>query len=254
MAQNGRDSGAGKVLLVASGKGGAGKSTLSVNCGAALAQRGNKVLLIDADIGLRSLDLMLGVSDRVIYDLGDVLAGNCEPGRAIIVTDYHDLHLLPAPQVELLKAVDAETMRELFRGLSRYYDYVILDSPAGVGFGLTTPAGAADTALVVANPDPVSIRDAERAAQVLRNHNVPEIRLIINRVNSKMIRKKVLPNLDEVIDGTSIRLLGAVPEDRHVLEAAAAGRPVIVLRKGAAMAFRNIAARIDGEDVPLMKL
>lgn len=244
----------GKVLLIASGKGGAGKSTLSVNCGAALAQRGRKVLLVDADIGLRSLDLMLAVSDRVIYDLGDVFAGICEPARAIIVTDIHNLHLLPAPQRELAGNVDTDAICSLIKGLAFYYDYVIIDSPAGVGFGVIAPALAADLAVIVANTDSVSIRDAERAVQVLRTQQVPEIRLVINRINAKLIRKKVLPNLDEVIDGTSARLLGIVPDDRHVLEAAAAGRPVIVLRKGAAMAFRNIAARLDGEEVPLMKL
>lgn len=244
----------GKIVLVASGKGGVGKSTLSVNCGAALALRGRKVLLIDADMGLRSLDLMLGVSDRVIYDLGDVLSSRCEPARAIITTDYHDLHLLPSPQTDFEGKANPEIMRTLYRGLSHYYDYIIIDAPAGVGTGMTAPAQAADIAVVVATPDPVSTRDAERTANKLRNFGVPKIRLVINRVDSKLIRKKVMPDLDTVIDGASVQLLGVVPEDRHVAVAASGGRPVIVLRKGAAQAIRNIAARLDGEDVGLMKL
>jgi septum site-determining protein MinD len=253
MTQTGKDLDAGRIVLIASGKGGVGKSTLAVNCGAALAARGRKVLLIDSDAGLRSLDLMLAVSDRVIYDIGDVLSGRCEPARAIIVTDCHNLHLMSAPQTELAEMTDISAMRTLYKGLSRYYDYVIVDSPAGIGLGVTVPAQAADSAVIVTTNDHVCIRDAGRMAQALRSRGILKISLVINRVDLKLIRKKIMPDLDEVIDGAAVQLLGVIPEDKRVIMAASAGKPVVVLRRGAAAAFSNIAARLDGEDIPLMK-
>lgn len=253
MAQT-KDSDTGKIVLVASGKGGAGKSTFAVNCGAALALRGKKVLLIDSDAGLRSLDLMLAVSGRVIYDLGDVLIGRCEPARAIVTTDFHNLDICAAPQTCLSEMSDSAVISKLYKGLSLYYDYVIVDSPAGIGPSVTAPAYAADLAIVITNNDAVCIRDAESTAQTLRGFGISEIRLVINRVDVKLIRKKVMPDLDTVIDGAAVQLLGVVPEDKRVITAVTAGKPVVVLRRGAAAAFCNIAARIDGEDVPLMKL
>lgn len=243
----------GHILLVTSGKGGSGKSTFTVNCGLSLAQRGRRVLLVDADVGLRSLDLMLGVSDRVIYDLGDVLYGRCETGKAIIVTDYHDLHLLPAPQSDCPEMAESDDICKLYKGLAANYDYVLVDSSAGVGPNITVPAVAAQSVLVVATADPVCIRDAEHVSQILRAHGASNLRLVLNRVDAKLIRKKIIPDLDAAIDGASVQLIGVVPDDRRVLMAAAAGKPVTVLRGGAATAFRNIAARLDGEDRPLMK-
>lgn len=244
----------GRILLVTSGKGGSGKSTFAVNCGTALAQRGRKVLLVDADVGLRSLDLLLGISDRVVYDLGDVLAGRCEPGKAIIVTDCHNLHLLPAPQADCADMVDSAAMCRLYKGLATYYDFVLIDSSAGIGVNVTAPTTIADCTVVVATTDSVCIRDAERLSQVLRARGAANLRLILNRVDAKLIRKRVLPDLDTAIDGTSVQLIGVVPEDKHVIMAAAVGKPVTIFRNGAATAFRNIAARFDGENIPLMKL
>jgi septum site-determining protein MinD len=244
----------GRILLVTSGKGGSGKSTFTVNCGTALAQRGRKVLLIDADVGLRSLDLMLGVSDRIIFDMGDVITGGCEPGKAIIVTDCHNLHLLPAPQGDCAEMADSDAIGALYKGLAAYYDYVFVDSSAGVGASVTAPAGVSDIAVVVATDDPVCIRDAEHVSQFLRARGAKNLRLVLNRVDAKLIRKKAMPDLDTAIDGTSVQLIGIVPEDKRVIMAAAVGKPVTVLRGGAATAFKNIAARLDGEDVPLMKL
>lgn len=244
----------GRIILIASGKGGSGKSTFTVNCGTALAQRGHKVLLIDADIGLRSLDLMLAVSDRVVFDIGDVLSGRCEPGKAIIVTDCHNLHLLPASQTECDDMTDSAVIGKLYRGLAEYYDYVFVDSPAGVGAIVTAPAGIAACTVAVATADSICIRDAEHLSRMLRAHGAKNIRLVLNRVEPKLIRKKVMPDLDAAIDGATIQLLGVIPEDKHVFMAAAAGKPVTVLRKGAAQAFRNIAARLDGEEIPLMRL
>lgn len=244
----------GRIILVTSGKGGSGKSTFSVNCAVALANLGKKVLLADADEGLRSLDLMLGISDRVNYDLSDVLSGRCEPGKAIIVTDYHDLHLLPAPAKECPSMGDSETMQKLYRGLAFYYDYVFIDASAGLNSLVTAPAAAADTAIVVATPDPVCIRDAGRISQVLRERGSKNIRLILNRVQPKLIRKKILPDLDSAIDGSTVQLLGIIPEDKHITMASAVGRPVTIFKGGAATAFCNIASRLEGKEVPLMKM
>lgn len=244
----------GRIVLVTSGKGGSGKSTFSVNCASALAKRGRKVLLIDADTGLRSLDLMLGISDRVNYDLGDVLAGRCETGKAIIVTDSHDLHLMPAPASLSEDMKNSEIISKLYRGLTFYYDYVFVDSSAGINEGVMAPAREADISVVVATDDNVCIRDAGRVSQILREHGAENIRLVLNRVQPKLIRKNVLPNLDEAIDNAAAQLLGIVPEDKHITLAAAHGRSVLMFRSQAAKAFLNIAARLDGEDIPLMNI
>ncbi|MDR3552496.1 MAG: septum site-determining protein MinD [Clostridia bacterium] len=242
------------VISVASGKGGTGKSTFAVNCGAALAESGRKVLLIDADAGLRALDLLLGVSDKVVYDLGDVLAGLCEPVKAIVDTGRAGLFLLPAPQSPPDAAFDTAGFGRLCKGLAKYYDYVLIDSPAGVDRSVQAAAAAGERAIVVATPDPVCIRDADRAAQMLLAHSVTHLRLVLNRVNPKMIREGRSMNLDTAIDGASLQLIGVVPEDAAVAAAAFAGEPLSYRRKGAARAFYNIAGRLEGRDIPLMKL
>jgi septum site-determining protein MinD len=242
-------------ILVTSGKGGSGKSTFSVNCGAALAGRGRKVLLVDADAGLRTLDLMLSVADKVVYDLADVLAGRCEPIKAITATDIPGLEILPAPLSADDVQFEPEGMKQLCRGLSRYYDCLIIDSAAGIGDAMRTAAAAADRAIVVSTCDPVSVRDADKTADVLIESGVKDIRLVINMVRPRLIRQKKAYTLDGAIDGAAVRLIGVVPEDEKIAEAAYMGKPVVTLgRSPAARAFLNIAARMDGEDVPLMDL
>lgn len=243
-----------KSILIASGKGGCGKSTLAVNCGAVLAGLGRKVLLIDTDAGLRALDMLLSVSDRVVYDLSDVLASRCEPVKAIVATAVAGLELLPAPSEAYDGVFEPEGFRKLCKGLARYYDYLLLDSPAGIGAGMLTAAAAADRAVVIATADPLAVRDAGRVAQVLRGLGMADIRLVLNRVVPSLIRRKTAYSLDGAIDGASIRLLGIVPEDRRVTVAGYEGKPVAPGRKGAGAAFSNIARRIDGEDIPLMNL
>lgn len=245
----------GEAIIITSGKGGSGKSTFTVNCGAALALRGKKVLLIDGDAGLRALDLMLSVSGKVVYDLADVLAGRCEPIKAIVATDIPGLHLLAAPLSADDGIFEPLGMQKLCKGLTRYYDYVFIDSAAGVGAGMVTSAAAADRAIVVSTADPVSIRDADTVAAVVIRQGVTGIRLVINRVKPRLIRKKVIYGLDNAIDGAAIQLIGVVPEDEKVTIASFRGVPAVTIaRSGAAQAFSNIARRIAGEDVPLMKL
>lgn len=244
----------GKSVLISSGKGGVGKSSLVVNCGSSLVARGKKVLLIDADAGMRALDLMLSVSGSVVYDLGDVLSGRCEPVKAIVEDHDTGLHLLPAPQAITPELFDAQAMKLLCKGLTHYYDFLLIDSPAGIGPGALTAAAGAQSALVVATADPVSIRDAERMAVVLAACGVEERRLVINRVVPKLIQKGIAANLDEVINGVGLRLIGVVPEDENVTLSVYAGKPLRADKKGAAQAYSNIAARLDGEELPLMKL
>lgn len=243
----------GQVILVTSGKGGSGKSTFAVNCGAALAREGKSVLLVDTDAGLRALDLMLGVSDQVVYDLKNVLAGECETFKAILSTDVQNLFLLPAPQSVSCEFLDGAVLKRLCRGLAGYYDFVMVDSPAGVGSGARIAAACCDRAVVIATADPVCVRDADRIAAVLISMGINNIRLVINRVNPRLVRRKEMPDLDAVIDGAALQLIGVVPEDEAVTMAAFAGR-ALSGRSSAARAYANIAARLCGRDVPLMKL
>jgi septum site-determining protein MinD len=252
----------GQVILVTSGKGGSGKSTLTVNCGVALAESDKKVLLIDADIGLRSLDLMLGVSDIVVYDLNDVLSGRCEPVKAIMNTSINNLQLLPAPQSTVTEDIEGNEMKRLCKGLSHYYDYVIIDSPAGIGQSTITAAMGCDRAIVVATADPVCIRDADKIAVMLTKIGITNIRLVLNRINPALIRKKFIPYLDAAIDGAALQLIGVIPEDEQVTIASFTGKILTsklhygnnIIHKGASQAFMNIANRLEGRDIPLMKL
>lgn len=244
----------GQIICITLGKGGTGKSSFAVNCGAALARNGRSVLLIDADTGLRSLDLMLGVSDSVIYDLGDVLAGSSEPVKAIVETAEPGLSLLSAPQTDMDEAPEEEAFARLCKGLSHYYDIVMIDSPAGIGAVVQAAARASTRAVVIATPDPVSTRNAEKAAQMLSRCGIEDMRLVLNRVTPALIRAGLMMNLDQAIDGASLQLIGVVPEDSGVPTAAFSGAPLKPGRKGAALAYRNIAGRLEGEEIPLMKL
>ena len=245
----------GEAILVTSGKGGSGKSTFTVNCGAALADLGKKVLLVDSDAGLRALDIMLSVSNKVIYDLSDVLTGRCEPIKAIIDTSFKNLQLLPAPLTADDSLMEPDGMKRLCRGLTHYYDYVIIDSSAGVGTRVLASVAAADRVIIVSTPDPVSIRDADRVAAVVLSQGVENLRLVINRVKPRLIRKKAVYGLDTAIDEAAVQLIGVVPEDEKIILSTYKGMPVTEISKtGAALAFANIARRILGEDIPLMKL
>lgn len=247
----------GEAVLITSGKGGAGKSTFAVNCGAALARLGRRVLIVDADAGLRSVDLLLSVQDNVVYDLSDVLAGRCEPVKAILATGVDGLSVLPAPLDPADEAFEPEGMHRLCRGLANYYDFVLIDSAAGMGPGVMTAAAGAGRAAILAVPDPVGVRDAGRMAAALEKQGLTELRLVLNRVRPRLVRRRAAAALDRAIDSAAVQLLGVVPEDEAVVLAAFEGRPVAMekrTRKNAAEAFGNIARRLTGEEVPLMRL
>ena len=242
----------GQICVVTSGKGGAGKSTVTAGLGYALSRHNGRVLLIDADAGLRSLDLMLGVSGTTMYDLSDVFAGNCEPVRAIYSSPvFQNVFVLPAP-LRLEEMCSPDEMRALCRGLASYYDKVIIDCPAGLGRGFETAVAAADRALVVSTPDMVCARDAQILGHLLEERQLRS-HLIINRLRPNKVMDGVMPDIDEIIDTAGIQLLGVIPEDEEVAVACANARP-LPADCNAAVCFDNIARRFMGGSVPLAKL
>jgi len=242
----------GKIYVVASGKGGVGKTVVTANVGTALAMRGKKVLLIDLDVGLRNLDLVLGLENEALFDIGDVVHKRCEPQRAIVAHDsIKGLSLLPAP-TQLSDNITPDEVQELCGQLKPSYDYILIDAPAGIGYGFYRAAISADSALLVSTPDTLSMRDADRAAVGLREMNVKNIRLVVNRVHINLVKKKMAANIDEVIDSIAVQLIGIIPENEEVLAMCNMGKPVITAECGAATALKNIAGRILGEDIPIL--
>ena len=238
----------GLAIAVASGKGGTGKSTSTAALGCCLAMLGKRTVLVDADAELRNLDLCLGLGDRVVLDYGDVLAGRCELERAL--TDapaFPGLSLLAAPMEET-----AEGLSQLLLRLKESFDYCLIDCPGGLGGGFRAAAAAADRALVVANTDPCSHRDAARAAQALGELGVEDIRLLISRVSRRFLTAS-RATLDDSMDQVGLRLIGYVPEDRNVSLALAEGTPLMAWPKKsrAAAAYKRIAQRLDGRHIPL---
>ena len=238
----------GKVILVASGKGGTGKSTTTAALACALSELGHRVVCLDADVELRNLDLCLGLSDCAMMDYGDVLAERCRMEDALTPSrEFPSLFQLAAP-VEPTQG-GAEI---LLPALTKNFDYCLLDCPGGLNTA-SQWALWADLALVVATTDPCSQRDAARAAQVLAEHGLDKARLLINRVSRRFLRSTEA-TLDDTIDSVGLQLIGYVPEDQSVALALASGKPLLSLsRRGAAAAYRRIAKRLDGQSVPLRR-
>lgn len=238
----------GKVILVASGKGGTGKSTAAAALACALAELGRKVVCLDADAELRNLDLYLGLSDCAVMDYGDVLAGRCGLADALTPSrEFSSLFLLAAPMEPPEDGAEI-----LIPQLTGDFDYCLLDCPGGLSTA-SQWAPWADLALVVATTDPCSQRDAARAAQVLAENGLEKARLLINRVSRRFLRS-IEATLDDTIDSVGLQLIGYVPEDPNAALALALGKPLLsISRRGAAAAFRRIAKRLDGRSVPLRR-
>ena len=237
-----------RIILVASGKGGTGKSITAAALASGLAERGRRVVCLDADAELRNLDLCLGLADAALMDYGDVLAGRCSPEDALTSSrDYPTLSLLAAPLEPLRNAPEA-----LIPWMKENFDFCLLDCPGGLSAAAEW-APWADMAIVVATPDPCSQRDASRAAQVLRAKGLSSIRLIINRVSRRFLRSTAA-TLDDTIDLVGLQLIGYVPEDPAVPLALSQGQPLLRgSNRGAAAAYRRIAGRLDGQYVPLRR-
>lgn len=239
----------GKAIVITSGKGGVGKTTTTANLGAALAQRGNKVVLVDADIGLRNLDVVMGLENRIVFHLVDVVNGRCEPQKALIRDRRVDnLYLLPSSQTDKKEAVSPDQMRELIAELKEHCDYVIIDCPAGIEQGFQNAIAGADEAFVVAIPEVSSIRDADRVAGLLAAERIPT-RLIVNRISPSLVKRGHMLSQEDVIEILALELVGAVPMDDAIVASSNKGVPATIdaANSAAAKAYDRICRTITGE-------
>ncbi|HOP75106.1 MAG TPA: septum site-determining protein MinD [Bacillota bacterium] len=246
----------GKVLVITSGKGGVGKTTTCANIGTGLAIRGKKVALIDADIGLRNLDVVMGLENRIVFDLIDVVEKNCKLRQALIKDRRFDnLYLLPAAQTKEKDAVKPEQMVELCEELKLDFDYILIDCPAGIEHGFKNAVAGADDAIIVTTPDVSAVRDADRIIGLLQTYEITDPKLVINRVRPDMVRRGDMMDVNDVNDILAITLLGVVPDDQSIIVSTNKGEPAVSEQSSrAGQAYRNIVARIEGEDVPFMSL
>lgn len=247
-----------KAIVVTSGKGGVGKTTTTANVGAALAKQGEKVVVIDTDVGLRNLDVVMGLEGRVVYDLIDVFDGHCKLKQALIRDKRVDnLYLLAASQTKDKSALSEGRMQETVRLLLEQEDFdrVVIDSPAGIESGFQTAASAADGAIVVVNPEVSSVRDADRIIGLLEARGISEVRLVINRMRPEMVQRGDMLEVDDVLEILGVKLIGIIPEDERILVSTNLGNPASLDDTNkAGTEFRNVARRICGEDVPYVAL
>ena len=245
-----------RVIVITSGKGGVGKTTSTANVAVALAKKGKKVVAIDADIGLRNLDMVMGLESRVVYNFIDVIEKNCRLNQAMVRDKrVENLYLLPAAQTRTKDAVTPEQMAELCEQLRPDFDFIILDCPAGIEGGFRNAAAGADEALVITTPEVPAVRDADRIIGMLESMGKSPIRLIINRFRAAMVQNNEMLSQEDILDVLSINLIGIVPEDDSVIKSSNRGEPLTFSPTSpAALAYENIAARILGEDVPLLQL
>ena len=236
-----------EVIVVTSGKGGVGKTTTSANLGSGLAKLNKKVVLVDTDIGLRNLDVVLGLENRIVYHLVDVIEGNCKIKQALIRDKKNpNLYLLPSAQTRDKTAVTPEQMKQLTEILKEEFDYVILDCPAGIEQGFMNAIAGASKALIVTTPEVSAIRDADRIIGLLEANEVYDIRLIVNRIRMDMVKRGEMMSMEDVVDILSIGLIGAVPDDEQVVISTNQGEPLVGGESLAGIAYLNICRRIVG--------
>jgi septum site-determining protein MinD len=238
----------GRRIVVTSGKGGVGKTTTTANVGAALAQRGRKVALVDADIGLRNLDLVLGVEKRIVFDLVEVAEGRCQLRQALIRDKrFESLSILPAAQTREKESVSEAQMNAIVGELAESFDYVFVDCPAGIEHGFKAALAAAREAIVVTTPEVSAIRDADRVVGKLAQAGLP-MRLIVNRVRPEMVRAGDMMSVEDVCDILAAELLGILPDDEEVIDTTNRGEPVVLdPSRRLAVVFDKIARRLEGE-------
>jgi septum site-determining protein MinD len=244
----------GKVITVTSGKGGVGKTTATANLGAALAADGQKVVCIDADIGLRNLDVVMGLENRIVYDLVDVVEGRCRLRQALIRDKrLPELFLIPAAQTRDKSAVSPSDMVRLCDELRQEFDWILIDSPAGIERGFRNALAPADVVLVVTNPEVSAVRDADRIIGLIEAEEKGPARLVINRIKASMVKRGDMLSVDDVLELLAVELIGLVPDDENVVTSANRGTPIALDGKyKAGQAFRNIARRLKGETVPFI--
>lgn len=244
-----------EVIVITSGKGGVGKTTTTANVGTGLAKLDQKVVLIDTDIGLRNLDVVMGLENRIVYNLVDVVEGNCRIKQALIKDKrYPNLYLLPSAQTRDKNSVNPEQMIKLIEELKDEFDYILLDCPAGIEQGFKNAIAAADRALVVTTPEVSAIRDADRIIGLLEANDIRKIDLIVNRLRMDMVKRGDMMSIEDVVDILAINLIGAVPDDENIVVSTNQGEPLVGDASRAGIAYMNICKRIMGEDVPLQDL
>ena len=241
----------GEVIVITSGKGGVGKTTTTANLGAALAVAGKKVALVDTDIGLRNLDVVMGLENRIVYDLVDVIEGKCKLRQALIKDKrFTDLFLLPAAQTKDKTAINEEQMKSLTKTLKAEFDYVLIDCPAGIEQGFKNAICGADRAIVVTTAEISSIRDADRIIGLLEAADIKNPELIVNRLKPSMARRGEMKDVDDIVDLLSIDLIGVVPDDENIIIQTNKGEPVISNKKApSGRAYIEISRRILGENI-----
>lgn len=246
-----------RVIVVTSGKGGVGKTTITANLGTAIAKLGRKVCLIDADFGLRNLDLLLGLEQRVVYTIIDVLAGDCTLEKALVKDKRCEgLNLLPAAQNRTKDAINPDQMRDIVSKLKDNFDYILVDCPAGIEMGFRNAIAAATEALIVTTPEVAAVRDADRVVGLLESEDMKSIRLIVNRLRPEMVQMDEMISVEDIVDLLVVPLIGIIPDDKKVITSSNRGEPLVLSDSPSlpATAIKNIAKRIEGYDVPFLDL
>ncbi len=246
-----------RIIVITSGKGGVGKTTLTANLGMALAKMGHQVALVDADFNLRNLDLLLGLEKRIVYGVLDVLAGECRLEQALIKDKRQPgLVLMPVSQKRTQDVVTPEQMKSLSNALAQKYDYVLIDSPSGIDIGFQNAIASATEAIIVTTPEIPSVRDANRTIKLLQDQDIKHIHLIVNRIKPLMVQLFKLMSVQDVQELLEIPLIGVIPEDEKVIISTNCGEPLVLAENpsGAAIALSNIARRIKGETVEFLDL
>ncbi|WP_379130855.1 septum site-determining protein MinD [Paenibacillus sp. sgz500958] len=246
----------GEAIVVTSGKGGVGKTTTTANIGTALALQGKKVCLVDTDIGLRNLDVVMGLENRIIYDLVDVAEGRCRLNQALVKDKrFDELFMLPAAQTKDKTSVTPEQVKDIILELKKEFEYILIDCPAGIEHGFRNAIAGADKAIVVTTPENAAVRDADRIIGLLEQSQVESPKLIVNRIRPNLVKSGDMLDIEDILQVLNIDLIGIVPDDELVIKAANAGEPTVMNPdSSAAIAYRNIARRILGDSVPLMQL
>ncbi|EGJ33071.1 MULTISPECIES: septum site-determining protein MinD [Moorena] len=246
-----------RIIVVTSGKGGVGKTTITANLGLALARLGRRVALVDADFGLRNLDLLLGLENRVVYTAIEVLTGQCRLDQALVKDKRQEgLVLLPAAQSRNKEAVNPNQMKKLLGVLAKNYEYILVDSPAGIESGFKNAVTAATEALIVATPEITSVRDADRVIGLLEAEGIKQTRLIVNRLKATMVKADQMMSVQDVQEILAIPLIGVIPEDERVIVSSNQGEPLILSEKKTlpGIAIENIAARLEGANISFLDL
>lgn len=242
----------GEVIVITSGKGGVGKTTTTANIGIGLSKLDKKVIVIDTDLGLRNLDVVMGLENRIVYNLVDVVEGGCRLKQALIKDNrFQGLFLLPSAQTKDKTAVSPEQMKKLIAELRDEFDYILLDCPAGIEQGFENAIAGADRAIVVTTPEVSAIRDADRIIGLLEAHGIKKNDLIINRLRIDMVKRGDMMSVEDVTEILSIRLLGVIPDDEQVVIATNQGEPIVGADCMSGQAYSNVCRRILGEELPV---